>query len=596
MEIKRVFDVVDHALGNFPRTDALASKVDGQWVTWSTEEYARIARQMSIGLLALGLKKGDKIVTASNNRPEWNFLDMGMMQIGVVHVPIYPTLSQEETEFILRHSDARMVVVSDAGLSKKFKSAMAKAPNIEKIFTFNVVEGVPNWKEIAELGEQHEKELGPKADEIKAGIAIDELFTIIYTSGTTGESKGVMLSHRNVITNFNDALHLLALDHSDRALSFLPLCHVFERTAHYAYQLQGYGLYYAENLGTIVQDLQDIKPGMFVAVPRIFEVMFDKIVAKGKALKGIKKQIFFWAVNLGQKFEFGGANGPWYEFKLKIANKLVFSKWRAALGGRIQIAVSGGAALQPRLARVFSAAGIVLQEGYGLTETSPVIAANEKYHPDIKIGTVGLVMPSVEVKIAPDGEILARGPSIMLGYYKNEELTREVIDEDGWFHTGDIGEMVEGRFLKITDRKKEIFKNSGGKYIAPQGIENKCKESFFIENSMVIGENQKFASALISPNFRFLHDYCARKGIHYRDNAELITKPEIISRYQQEVNEINKKLATHEQIKRFRLVVDEWTSATGELSPTLKLKRNILYQKYTDIIKEIYSMSKADED
>jgi long-chain acyl-CoA synthetase len=595
MEINRVFDVMDNALEVFPRPDALAGKVDGQWITWSTEEYVRMARQISCGLLAMGFKKGDKIVTASNNRPEWNFLDMGMMQVGVVHVPIYPTLSEEETLFILKHSDARMVVVSDAALYKKFQKVLPEAPNIEKILTYNEVEGAENWKKIVGLGEKYEKEYSEKFLEIKNSITSEELFTIIYTSGTTGVSKGVMLSHRNVVTNLKDALELLILDQTDKVLSFLPLCHVFERTVHYGYQLRGYGIYYAENLGTIVQDLQDVKPGGFVAVPRIFEVMFDKIIAKGKALKGIKKQIFFWAVNLGEKFEFGGANGPWYEFKLRLANKLVFSKWRAALGGRINLAVSGGAALQPRLARVFSAAGIVLQEGYGLTETSPVISANYKYHPDIRIGTVGLLVKSVQAKIAPDGEILAKGPSIMMGYYKNEEMTREVIDPDGWFHTGDIGEFVDGRFLKITDRKKEIFKNSGGKYIAPQAIENKCKESFFIENALVVGECQKFTSAIISPNLRFLHDYCAKKGIHYRDNEELISKPAIIARIQQEINEINKKLPAHEQIKRFRLVTDEWTAATGELSPTLKLKRNVLYEKYFPIIQEIYSMSKFEE-
>lgn len=595
MEINRVFDVMDNALEVFPRPDALASKVDGQWITWSTAEYVRMANQISCGLLAMGFKKGDKIVTASNNRPEWNFLDMGMMQVGVVHVPIYPTLSDEETLFILKHSDARMMVVSDSALYKKFRKVMPEAPNIEKIYTFNEVEGAENWKQIVELGERNEKEYAEKFLEVKNSITPDELFTIIYTSGTTGVSKGVMLSHLNVVTNLKDALELLILDPTDKVLSFLPLCHVFERTVHYGYQLRGYGIYYAESLATIVQDLQDVKPGGFVAVPRIFEVMFDKIIAKGKALKGIKKQIFFWAVNLGQKFEFGGANGAWYEFQLKIANKLVFSKWREALGGRINLAVSGGAALQPRLARIFSAAGIVLQEGYGLTETSPVVTANYKFHPDIKIGCVGLVVKSVEVKIAPDGEILARGPSIMMGYYKNEELTRQVIDQDGWFHTGDIGEFVDGRFLKITDRKKEIFKNSGGKYIAPQSIENKCKESFFIENAMIIGENQKFTSAIISPNLRFLHDYCAKKGIHYRDNEELIAKPAIIARIQQEVNEINKKLPAHEQIRRFRLVTDEWTAATGELSPTLKLKRNVLNENYANIIKEIYSMSKNEE-
>jgi len=594
MEIKRIFEVLDYASQHYPRTDALASKVEGQWVTWSTEEYIRMARMVSYGLLAMGLQKGDKIVTASNNRPEWNFLDMGMMQIGVVHVPIYPTLSDEETHYILKHSDARMAIVSDAQLYMKFKRIAPS--NIENIFTFNQVEGAPSWMEITELGEKNEKKWAEKLQVIKDSIKPDDLFTIIYTSGTTGVSKGVMLSHRNVSTNFDDALHLLDLDQSEKVLSFLPLCHVFERTVHYAYQLQGYGLYYAENLGTIGADLKEIKAAGFVAVPRILEVVYDKIIAKGKALKGIKKQIFFWSVNIAQKYEHGEVNGKWYEFQRKIADKLVFSKWREGLGGNVQLVVSGGAALQPRLARVFSAAGLTVQEGYGLTETSPVVAANERNYPDNMIGTVGLVMKSIQVKIAEDGEILVKGPSVMLGYYKNEELTHEVIDADGWFHTGDIGEMVDGRFLKITDRKKEIFKNSGGKYIAPQAIENQCKESFFIENIMIIGENQKFTSAIVSPNFRFLHDYCARKGIHYRDNAELITKPVILARYQMEINTINKKLPAHEQVKRFRLVVDEWTSATGELSPTLKLKRKILYDRYAPIIAEIYSMSKPGDE
>jgi long-chain acyl-CoA synthetase len=594
MEIRRTFDVLDYAYKTYPRKDALAAKIDGQWVTWSTEEYVRMVRMISYGLLAMGLKKGDKIITASNNRPEWNFLDMGMMQIGVVHVPIYPTLSDEETQYVMQHSDARLAIVSDAQLYKKF--SRMQTPNIEKIFTFNEVEGAANWKEIEELGEKNEKQWADALPGIKESISPEDLFTIIYTSGTTGVSKGVMLSHKNVMTNLDDALHILALDHTEKVLSFLPLCHVFERTVHYGYQLQGYGLYYAENLGTIGADLKEIHAAGFVSVPRIIEVMYDKIIAKGKALKGIKRQIFFWAVNIAQRYEHGGVNGGWYEFQRKIADKLVFSKWREGLGGNVQMVISGGAALQPRLARVFTAAGLVVQEGYGLTETSPVISANEKFYPDNRIGTVGLVMKSLQVKIAPDGEILAKGPSIMLGYYKNEELTKEVIDEDGWFHTGDIGEFIEGRFLKITDRKKEIFKNSGGKYIAPQAIENKCKESFFIENIMIIGENQKFTSAIISPNFRFLHDYCTKKSIHYRDNAELISKPAIIARYQQEINEINKGLPAHEQVKRFRLVVDEWTSATGELSPTLKLKRKVLHDRYASIIGEIYSMAKGDDE
>ena len=594
MEIRRTFDVLDHAMKTYPRTDALASKVDGQWVTWSTDEYVRIANQISYGLLSLGLKKGDKIVSASNNRPEWNFLDMGMMQIGVVHVPIYPTLSEDETAYILEHSDARLALASDAALYRKF--AKIKTPNIENIYTFNEVDGASNWKEIAELGEKNEKFWAEKLPGIKASIQPADLFTIIYTSGTTGVPKGVMLSHQNMMTNLMDALHILDLDHTARALSFLPLCHVLERIVHYGYQLQGYGLYYAENLGTIGQDLKEIKASTFVTVPRILEVMYDKILAKGKALKGIKKQIFFWAVNIGLRYEHGGANGSWYAFQHKIVDKLVFTKWREGLGGNVKMVFSGGAALQPRLARVFTAAGVLIQEGYGLTETSPVITINNKLHPDNMFGTVGLVLKSLEVKIAPDGEILMKGPSLMMGYYKNQDLTNDVIDSDGWFHTGDIGEMINGRFLKITDRKKEIFKNSGGKYIAPQSIENKIKESYFIENSMIIGENQKFTSAILSPNFRFLHDYCSKKSIHYRDNFELICRPQIIARYQQEINAINKKLAPHEQIKRFRLVVDEWTSATGELSPTLKLKRNYLHQKYAAIIKDVYSMSKNDDE
>ncbi len=596
MEIRRVFDILDYASANLARKDALACKTEGQWITYSHEEYQRNANLISYGLLSMGFKKGDKIVTASNNRPEWNFLDMGMMQIGAIHVPIYPTLTDEETEYIMNHSDARMAVVSDQGLFNKFNKLLPKAPGIKDLLTFNKVEGARNWKELTDLGEKHEKEFRDQLPAIKAAVEPSEVFTIIYTSGTTGVAKGVMLTHKNVTTNFDDAMYLLTPEPSERALSFLPLCHVFERTVHYAYQLRGYGLYYAENLGTIAQDLRDVKPGMFVSVPRLLEVMFDKIIAKGKALKGIKKQIFFWSVNLGFRYEAGGVNGKFYEFKLKIARALVFKKWQEALGGKIQLVVSGGAALQPRLARIFTAAGLPVIEGYGLTETSPVVAANEKDYPNNMFGTVGLVMKSVEVKIAEDGEILVKGPAVMKGYYKNEELTREVIDEDGWFHTGDIGQFIDGRFLKITDRKKEIFKNSGGKYIAPQAIENKFKESFFIENIMVIGENQKFTSALVAPNFRFLHDYCAKKGLHYRDNQELVRKPEIISRYQKEVNEINKTLAAHEQIKRFRLICDEWSTGAGELTPTLKLKRRVLQEKYDHIIKEIFSMSKSEDE
>lgn len=592
MEITRVFDVLDYQKKNFPRKDALGGILDCEWTTYSTDEYIRLSNLVSYGLLAMGFKKGDKIITASNNRPEWNFLDIGMMQIGVVHVPIYPTLSNDETQYIMAHSDARLAVVSDAKLFKKFHDLMPQAPNIERIFTFNQVDGAENWQDIANLGEKNEKKFKDSLQEIKNSILPEDLFTIVYTSGTTGRSKGVMLSHKNVSTNLVDAVHLLSLDHDDRVLSFLPLCHIFERTVHYGYQLQGYGLYYAENLGTIGRDIKDLKVGGFIVVPRILEVMYDKIIAKGKALKGIKRQLFFWAVNLGKRYKQNRENGWWYEFQLKIANKLIFSKWREGLGGRVNMVVSGSAALQPRLARIFTAAGIPIQEGYGLTETSPVVAGNAKLYPNNRFGTVGPPLSSVEVKIADDGEILVKGPNVMMGYYKAPELTREVIDDDGWFHTGDIGTMEDGKFLKITDRKKEIFKNSGGKYVAPQMIENKLKESFFIEQAMVVGEGQKFTSALIMPNFRFLHDYCAKKGIHYVNNEELVNKPNIIARFDEEICLANKDLAPHEQVKRFRLVSQEWSPATGELSPTLKLKRKVIYENHKHIIDEIFSMSK----
>ena len=592
MNITRVFEALEYQNKNYPREDALASKVNGKWVTYSTQEYIQTANYLSYGLLELGLKKGDKIITASNNRPEWNFMDRGMMQIGVVHVPIYPTLSVEETKFILDHSEASLAVVSDVKIYKKFKTAMEDVPRIKDIYTYNDIEGVKSWKEIAELGEKVKDKYESEVIKIKESISPEDLFTIIYTSGTTGVSKGVMLSHKNISSNLVAANKILTLDSSDTTLSYLPLCHIFERTVTYAYQLRGYGIYYAESSGTIGADLKDLKVGGFTSVPRVLEVIYDKIIAKGKALTGIKKQIFFWAVNLGLRYEHNRKNGAWYEWQLKLARKLVFSKWQAGLGGRVQYIITGAAALQPRLARIFTAAGIPILEGYGLSETSPVVAANEKLHPNNVFGTVGLVIEGVEVKLAEDGEIIVRGPNVMLGYYKNEEMTKEVIDSDGWFHTGDVGTFVDGKYLKITDRKKEIFKNSGGKYIAPQMIENRGKESFFIEQLMVIGENQKFTSAIISPNFRFLHDYCTKKNMHYRDNAELIQRKEIVTRLQKEINDINKGLADHEKIKRFKLVVDEWSPDTGELSPTLKLKRRVLKEKYAGLIDEVYSMSK----
>ncbi|MFC2117841.1 AMP-dependent synthetase/ligase [Bacteroidota bacterium] len=590
MEIKRTFDILDRYKTVNKREVALCGKKNGEWHSFSSDEYIEISNYVSYGLLELGLKKGDKIATVSNNRPEWNFIDMGMSQIGVVHVPVYPTLSEEEYTHIFKHSGVKLLVLSDNKLYKTLKPVADKIPAIKHIYSFNEIDGLDNFNQIIDLGKENQQKYSEEVEKIKASIHPDDMVSIIYTSGTTGLSKGVMLSHNNFISNVMSAMPVVPLDPHDKALSFLPLCHVFERMVCYLYQYIGINIYYAENMGTIGRDLKELKVHVFVSVPRLLESVFDKIIAKGKDLKGIKKSLFFWAVNLGLRYEHNRENGWFYELQLKIANKLIFDKWRDALGGNIKLVVSGGAALQPRLARVFWAAGIIAMEGYGLTETSPVVAVNYNHYPKAKFGTVGPIVDNVEVKIADDGEILVKGPNIMLGYYNDKEKTDEVIDKDGWFHTGDVGEIVEGKFLKITDRKKEIFKNSAGKYIAPQVIENKFKESFFIEQIIVVGENQKFASAIITPNVSFLHDYSARKKIHYRDNKELIKNPIIIARMQKEVDIINKTLGFAEQIKRFRLVSEEWSTDTGELSPTLKLKRKFITEKYSDVLEEIYSV------
>jgi long-chain acyl-CoA synthetase len=478
--------------------------------------------------------------------------------------------------------------VSDKGLFEKIKPIVDKAASIEGIYTINKVEGAKNWTEVKELGKENADKYRDELINIKESIKPGDMVTLIYTSGTTGNPKGVMLSHSNLMSNVIASSTVHPYGPESNSLSFLPLCHIYERMLNYHFQYKGVSIYYAENMGTIVNDLKDIKPVLFSTVPRLLETVYDKIIGKGKDLPYIKKQIFFWAVNLGMKFKLHGENSWFYKKRLKIADKLIFSKWREALGGNVGIIVSGGAALQPRLATIFWAAGIRVLEGYGLTETSPVVAVGNMVTDEIMVGAVGPLIKDVEVKIADDGEILCKGPNIMMGYYNKPELTKEVIDEDGWFHTGDIGMMIDNKYLKITDRKKEIFKLSSGKYIAPQVIENKFKESFFIQQLMVIGENEKFASALISPNFEFLHNWCSIHDVKYRDNKELIQIPEVVARYQKEVKEINKNLALHEQIKRSRLVYKEWTPGTGELSPTLKLKRNFIYKEYEHIIKDIF--------
>ncbi len=588
MEIRRTFDIVDNLVENLRRDDALAVKRNGKWEKFNTLQYKEFVDNFSYGLLALGFKKGDKIVTISNNRPEWNFIDMGMTQVGVVHVPVYANLGHAEYEHVLTHSDARIIIVSGENFYTKIKDRLKAAPNIEKVYSFDDVKGVSNWMEIIELGKANAGKYKDELKKIKESIEPEELMSIIYTSGTTGLSKGVMLSHKNFISNVHGSIDILTVKKEGKFLSFLPLCHVFERMVNYMVQTRGCAVYYAESVDTIGDNLREVKPNGFATVPRVLEKLYDKLLLKGKELKGLKKNIFFWAVNLGLKYELNGANGPVYELQRKIADKLVYSKWREALGNNLENVVSGGAALQERLARVFNCAGITIMEGYGLTETSPVIAVNHVDYPFMKFGTVGPVIKNVQVKIADDGEILMKGPNLMMGYYKDPEKTKEVIDEEGWFHTGDIGELHEHNILKITDRKKEIFKLSTGKYVAPQVVENRFKESQFIDQIMVVGEKEKYAAAIICPSFQFLHGWCFKHNIKYMDNKDLIHKPKVIERYQKEVDKINSTLGRHMQIKKFELTCEEWTPETGELSPTLKVKRKYLKEKYKVKLDRLY--------
>jgi long-chain acyl-CoA synthetase len=590
--VTRTFDILDRALKEFPREDAIAGKKDGKWYTFSTEEYAEKSTKFALGLLALGLKKGDKVATVTNNRPEWNIADMGMAMIGVVHVPIYPTIGEDEYKYILKHAEVKMLIVGDPKLYEKLNPLANMLDGLDMLYAFEEMDGAKSYEEIIEQGATQQPELQAELDAIKASIMPDDLATIIYTSGTTGVPKGVMLTQNNLVSNFlsHSKMHHLGKEH--RVISFLPLCHVYERSVNYHFQYKGMGVYYVGNLSQIVAAIKEIKPHMFNSVPRLLEKVYDGFVAKGKELSGVKKSLYFWALNLTRHFEYNKKYAPILSLKIKIADKLIYSKWREALGGNIVYVVSGGAALQPRIARVLGMAKMYNLEGYGLTETSPVIAVNNPAKGEMKIGTVGPVLDGMEVKIAKDGEILCKGPGVMKGYYKAPELTEEVMDKNGWFHTGDIGTFEDGKYLKITDRKKEIFKLSGGKYIAPQMIENKLKTSNLIEQVMVIGANEKFASALISQNFPLLHDWAVEQKIHFENNKSLIQIPEVIEKIRKEVNKINKTLGSHEQILRIRLVCEEWTPASGELSPTLKLRRNMVAVKYQHIIEEIYSVGK----
>lgn len=593
VQVTRTFDILERYLSEFPRKDALGGKNESGWYTYSTAEYAEKSKLFALGMMALGLRKGDKVATVTTNRPEWNFADMGLAMAGMVHVPIYPTIGDDEYRYILDHAEVQCLVVGDKKLFEKLQPIAKEIGGMKAVFSFEEIAGCRNYNEILEMGKAAQKDLLQQLEKISRTVSSQDIATLIYTSGTTGVPKGVMLSHENLLSNVKAHVNIHPLGKDHHVISFLPLCHVYERSVNYHFQYKGMGIYYVGNLGQIVNAIKEIKPYIFNSVPRLLERVYDGFVSKGNDLTGAKKSIYFWALRLTRHFEYNKKYNPFVAMQIKLADKLVYSKWREALGNNITFIVSGGAALQPRIARVLGMAGMPVLEGYGLTETSPVIAVNNPITGDMKIGTVGQILDCVTVKIADDGEILCKGPSVMKGYYKAPELTAEVIDEEGWFHTGDIGHLDEGKFLKITDRKKEIFKMSGGKYIAPQMIENKLKESFFIEQVMVIGENEKFASALISPNFDYLHDWCSQHKIHFRDNQELVQITEVLSQYKKEVAVINKTLGEHEEIKRFRLVCEEWSPQSGELSPTLKLKRNFVVKKYRNLIDDIYAASKS---
>lgn len=579
MEITRLFDLLDHYKENYkPKSDVLAGKENGEWAKYSIDDYIETANNISYAFLKLGVKKGDKIATISNNRPEWNFLDMGISQVGAVHVPIYPTISESDYKFIMNHAEVKYVFVSGQDLLRKIKHILPEVPSLEGLYTFNNLDDQKHFSELLKIGQENQNT--EELKKIKAEIKTDDLATLIYTSGTTGEPKGVMLSHQNIISNFMAAKDIPPIGEEGIALSYLPLCHVYERMLIYLFQYLGISIYYAENIGTIVDNIKDIRPHIMSTVPRLLEKVYDKIIAKGRKLKGIKKGIFFWAVSVGLEYEIDHSHGFIYSLKLKIAQKLVLDKWKAGLGGRFEVMVSGGAALQARLGRVFSAAGIPVLEGYGLTETSPLISVHTFKKNGRRFGTVGMPADIVEVRIAEDGEILCKGPNVMLGYYKNPELTKEAIDSEGWFHTGDIGRIEEDGHLKITGRKKEIFKTSFGKYISPQLLENKFKESSFIETLVVLGENQQYAAALVVPEFEHLKSWCKIKDVPYTTNQEMIQNPRIKKRIQKEISMINETFGKTEQIMRFELMDTPWSIETGELTANMKLKRNFIVEKY----------------
>jgi long-chain acyl-CoA synthetase len=589
METSRTFDLIERYQRNFAnKTDVFVAKTNGTWKKYGVSDYVDNSNYISYGLLALGLKKGDKVATICNNRPEWNFVDMGLAQTGMLHVPVFTTLNEKRYREILKHAGVKAVFVSNKKLYDTLKPIIS-----DHIFAFDEVAEARSWTEVRDLGKAHEDQFKEAVLSNKTNTKPGDPVTLIYTSGTTGDPKGVLLSHQNLVSNAKAVAGVFQLKPDQRYLCILPICHVGERMANYQTQYSGCSIYYTENLASLPNDLKDVKPHGFGAVPRILEKVYDKIIAKGHKLEGIKKKLFFWALDLGLRYKQDRANGLWYELQLKLANKLIFSKWREALGGNVEFIGIGGALLQPKLERVFWAAGVKLLNMYGLTETSPIITINRAKSPNLRLGSVGAKIDGVEVKIADDGEILCKGPNVMLGYHKDEAGTRKVIDGEGWFHTGDIGKLEDDQFLHITDRKKEIFKLSNSKYVSPQAVENVFKESVYVDQVMVLGEGEKFASALISPNFEALKAWSAENGIKFVDKAQLAEERKVRELYSEIVKEFNKSLSKDEQVKRFRIVPDEWSPDTGELSPTLKLRRRILFAKYAGLINEIFKKAAA---
>jgi len=587
MQVTRLFDLLPHQLQNFPKEDAVCGKENGIWVHYSTAQYIQKAEQIAYGLLQLGVKKGDKIASISNNRPEWNFLDMAIHQVGAIHVSIYPTISEADYQYILNHADVKIVFVAGWELLRKIENILNSIPNLkDNVYTFRDLRGYKHLNEIIELGVANP---APKLlQEIKDSISTDDVATLIYTSGTTGNPKGAMLSHANLLNNAKAITPIIPIKEDSRCLSYMPLCHVYERMMIYAWHYIGVSIYYAESMATIADNLKEIRPDIFTSVPRLLEKFYDKIMSVGYKQKGIKKTFFFWANKIATEFEMEGKS-KWYRLKLKIARKLVLNKWKEALGGRFEVVVSGGAAIQPKLSKIFWAMGVPVLEGYGLTETSPVIAVSNFFKDGIKIGTVGPPLPGIEMKIADDGEILTRGHCLMKGYYKAPELTKEVIDEEGWFHTGDLGQIEPEGQVRITGRKKEMFKTAFGKYIVPTLIENKFTEHPMIDNVLVVGENKQFAAALIVPEFGDMRSWCTREGISYTTNEEMITHPQIQTKFKQLVDRYNKFFGDFEQVKRFKLIGYPWTVESGELTPTLKLRRNFIIKKFEEEIEALFN-------